>query len=155
MPITSPTQQQGQPGHLMQYSAFCFAVAAFESREHKPFIVAQVLQYYEAQARTNNNRGREAACHCMAELVRKLQPDAILPYLNRILKALISAFRDDSWPVSCLLCHAVMCFAMLCCDTLPCAVLCCLTVPQENSAPPARLRSVATPATISDSSCLA
>ncbi|KAL3162831.1 hypothetical protein ABBQ32_009285 [Trebouxia sp. C0010 RCD-2024] len=59
----------------------------------------QVLQYYEAQARTNNNRGREAACHCMAELVRKMQPDAILPYLNHILKALVSAFRDDSWPV--------------------------------------------------------
>lgn len=88
-------------------------------------VVAQVLQYYEAQARTNNNRGREAACHCMAELVRKLQPDAILPYLNRILKALISTFRDDSWPVSCLLYQAVMCFAMLCCAMLPCPVLCC------------------------------
>lgn len=59
-----------------------------------------MLQYYEAQARTNNNRGREAACQCMAELVRKLDSNAILPYLNRMLKALLSAFRDDSWPVS-------------------------------------------------------
>ena len=63
--------------------------------------LVQVLQYYESQARTNNNRGREAACHCMAELVRKLEPSAILPYLPRILKALLSAFRDDSWPVRC------------------------------------------------------
>ncbi|DBA94489.1 hypothetical protein WJX77_006689 [Trebouxia sp. C0004] len=59
----------------------------------------QVLQYYESQARSNNNRGREAACHCMAELVRKLESPAILPYLSRIMKALLSAFRDDSWPV--------------------------------------------------------
>ena len=61
----------------------------------------------------------------MAELVRKLQPDAILPYFNRILKALISAFRDDSWPVSGLLSHAVLCCAVLCCAVLCCAVLCC------------------------------
>ena len=60
----------------------------------------KVLQYYESQARSNNNRGREAACHCMAELVRKLESPAILPYLSRIMKALLSAFRDDSWPVS-------------------------------------------------------
>jgi len=60
----------------------------------------KVLQYYESQARSNNNRGREAACHCMAELVRKLESPAILPYLSRIMKALLSAFRDDSWPVN-------------------------------------------------------
>ena len=73
----------------------------------------KVLQYYESQARSNNNRGREAACHCMAELVRKLESPAILPYLPRIMKALLSAFRDDSWPVSY--------------SQLRCAVLCCAT----------------------------
>ncbi len=82
-------------------------------------VFVQVLQYYESQARTNNNRGREAACHCMAELVRKLHSSAILPYLNRIMKALLSAFRDDSWPVSTphpdptLFCPALPCPALL------------------------------------------
>ena len=70
----------------------------------------QVLTYYEAQARSNNNRGREAACHCMAELVRKLDSSAVLPFLQRIMRALLSAFRDDSWPVmprlKCLMKHS-------------------------------------------------
>ena len=103
--------------------------------------MAQVLQYYEAQARTNNNRGREAACHCMAELVRKLEGPAISPYLDRIMKALLAAFKDDSWPVSCLLACAVsdqgqllpehlcsLCCSVLCCAELFCAVLCCAAI---------------------------
>lgn len=60
---------------------------------------AQVLKYYEAQARSNNNRGREAACHCLAELVRKLEPTVIQPYLGRIHRTLLTCFKDDSWPV--------------------------------------------------------
>lgn len=59
-----------------------------------------MLQYYEAQARSNNNRSREAACHSLAELVRKLDGHAILPHMQRIMKGLLSAFRDDSWPVN-------------------------------------------------------
>ena len=58
-----------------------------------------MLKYYEGQARTNNNRGREAACHCLAELVRKLEAATIQPHLERIHRTLLTCFKDDSWPV--------------------------------------------------------
>lgn len=64
--------------------------------------LVQVLQYYEVQARSNNNRGREAACHCLAELVRKLEPPLIQPHLQRIHRTLLTCFKDDSWPVRLL-----------------------------------------------------
>lgn len=43
---------------------------------------------------------REAACEGMAELVAKIEPDAVRPFLPQILSCLLSSFKDASWPVS-------------------------------------------------------
>ncbi|KAK9823094.1 hypothetical protein WJX72_000228 [[Myrmecia] bisecta] len=66
----------------------------------------QVVAYYTLQSKTNNYCVREAACNCMAELATKIDKAAVQPFLPRIMRALISCFRDDSWPVRDAACIA-------------------------------------------------
>jgi hypothetical protein len=48
---------------------------------------------------SDNHAVREAACACIAELAAKIHPQAIRPYVERLLNTLLVCFQDDSWPV--------------------------------------------------------
>ena len=52
------------------------------------------------QSKANNHAVREAACACIAELMIKVDPDAVRPHVPKLLSALLLAFKDASWPVS-------------------------------------------------------
>ena len=60
----------------------------------------QVLEHYVRCSRTNNHTTREAACTCIAELVTKIDAEAVRPHVAVMLRTLITCLRDDSWPVS-------------------------------------------------------
>lgn len=63
--------------------------------------------FYISQTEANNHAVREAACACIAELGSKINKQAVQPYVQRLLDALIVCFQDDSWPVrdaACLAC---------------------------------------------------
>eukprot|EP00899_Mesostigma_viride_P016795 jgi/Mesvir1/25116/Mv21577-RA.2 len=71
--------------------------------QHIPHVVA----YYVSQSRADNHAVREAACHCMAELMSKIEREAVKPHVPTLLGALIDCFKDASWPVrdaSCVAC---------------------------------------------------
>jgi hypothetical protein len=59
----------------------------------------QVVTYYIMQSKANNHAVREAACACIAELMIKVEPDAVRPHVQQLLAALLLAFKDASWPV--------------------------------------------------------
>lgn len=66
-----------------------------------------VVEYYIQQSRANNHAVREAACACMAEFMTKVDKSAAAPHVRRMLTALLSCFKDASWPVrdaACLAC---------------------------------------------------
>ena len=67
----------------------------------------QVVSYYVEQSKADNHAVREAACECIGELLAKVDHVAVLPHVARLLRALLSCFRDASWPVrdaACLAC---------------------------------------------------
>ncbi|KAM7535399.1 hypothetical protein Aperf_G00000091356 [Anoplocephala perfoliata] len=74
-------------------------VTGGRGREILTHIIQPTLDYYVEQSRTDNHAVREAACACMAEVGIKLPRDILRPHLNRLLEALITCFKDDSWPV--------------------------------------------------------
>nr|CCA23759.1 conserved hypothetical protein [Albugo laibachii Nc14] len=55
-----------------------------------------IVDYY---VEMTNHCVREAACHCIAELVSKVDPDAIRKHAQRLMVALLTCFRDSSWIV--------------------------------------------------------
>ncbi len=59
-----------------------------------------MVSYYIMQSKANNHAVREAACACIAELMIKVDPDAVRPHVPKLLSALLLAFKDASWPVS-------------------------------------------------------
>ena len=66
-----------------------------------------VVSYYVEQSKANNHAVREAACACIAELMCKVDKEAVAPHVPRLLRALLMCFRDASWPVrdaACLAC---------------------------------------------------
>ena len=66
-----------------------------------------VVSYYVEQSKANNHAVREAACACIAELMCKVDKPAVAPHVPRLLRALLTCFRDASWPVrdaACLAC---------------------------------------------------
>ncbi|KAJ9472572.1 hypothetical protein DIPPA_06848 [Diplonema papillatum] len=69
-------------------------------REHLPAFVA----YYERQAREQNHAVREAACHCMAELIEKV--DGVEAFAPSLLSVLDASCDDPSWPVRDVACLA-------------------------------------------------
>ncbi|KAI7841245.1 hypothetical protein COHA_005082 [Chlorella ohadii] len=67
----------------------------------------QVVNYYVEQSKANNHAVREAACACIAELMCKVDKQAVAPFVPRLLRALVLCFKDASWPVrdaACLAC---------------------------------------------------
>lgn len=67
----------------------------------------QVVAYYIAQTKAANLSTREAACEVIAELFDKVDPVSVAPCVPQLLRALITAFKDEAWPVrdaACLAC---------------------------------------------------
>ena len=75
------------------------------------FLVAEyigdICKYYCSQAGADNHAVREAACHCIAELAKKVEHKPITKYVNLLLDALIACFKDMSWPVRDAACVAI------------------------------------------------
>jgi len=68
---------------------------------------SSVVSYYIEQSKANNHAVREAACACIAELMVKVDREAVAPHVPKLLRALLTCFRDASWPVrdaACLAC---------------------------------------------------
>ena len=62
-------------------------------------VMEQVVGFLISQAMTDNHIVREAACQCIAELAKRLEPQVVSAHVTPFLNALIVAFRDESWPV--------------------------------------------------------
>lgn len=68
--------------------------------------ITSVVSYYVEQSKANNHAVREAACSCIAELMTKVDRDAVSPHVSRLLSCLLTCFRDASWPVRDAACLA-------------------------------------------------
>ncbi len=58
-----------------------------------------MVQFYARQLKVLNHEVREAACEGFAELVAKIDAAAVRPLLLQILRCLLAATKDGSWPV--------------------------------------------------------
>ena len=59
----------------------------------------QVVEFYARQGKVLNHEVREAACEGFAELAAKIDAAAVRPLLPQILRCLLAATKDGSWPV--------------------------------------------------------
>ena len=75
-------------------------------REWVAKCITTVVSYYVEQSKANNHAVREAACSCIAELMAKIDRDAVSPHVPRLLSCLLTCFRDASWPVRDAACLA-------------------------------------------------
>jgi hypothetical protein len=66
--------------------------------------MSSVVEYYEVQAEADNHAVREAACQCICETAMRIDKDAVRPFVPRLLRTLLSAFNDESWPVRDVAC---------------------------------------------------
>lgn len=66
----------------------------------------QVVFYYVSQSKANNHAVREAACAVIAELMDKVDRQAVSPHVPDLLRALLLCFKDSSWPVRDAACTA-------------------------------------------------
>jgi hypothetical protein len=57
------------------------------------------VDFYLAQSQADNHAVREAACACIAELGSKVDTGCLGKHVPSLLKGLMEAFQDDSWPV--------------------------------------------------------
>ncbi len=73
--------------------------------EPNPNPLLQVA-YYIAQSKANNHAVREAACACIAELMEKVDKAAAARHVPALLRALVTCFKDMSWPVRDAACVA-------------------------------------------------
>ncbi|XP_023321414.1 uncharacterized protein LOC111696105 isoform X2 [Eurytemora carolleeae] len=73
----------------------------------------EVVEYYIEATQADNHAVREAACQCIAELAKKINLEALQPYVQHLLRTLIECFKDDSWPVRDMACVAAGSF--VCC----------------------------------------
>ena len=69
--------------------------------------MAAVSEFFCSQATADNHAVREAACHCIAELAVKIEREFVKPFVPALLDALISCFKDMSWPVRDAACVAL------------------------------------------------
>ena len=74
-------------------------VVGTKGRESVASCMKETVALYCDQAKANNHAVREAACHCIAELGLRMEPDSVRPFVDDLLKALILCFKDASWPV--------------------------------------------------------
>ena len=57
------------------------------------------VQHYVQQLKVKNHAVREAACHCIAELVVKIDFESVQPHVTLLISSLFDSFEDPSWPV--------------------------------------------------------
>jgi hypothetical protein len=58
-----------------------------------------IVPYYIAHTKVHNYEMREAACHCIGELMAKIDATAVGPYVEEMLDALIAVLHGSTWPV--------------------------------------------------------
>ncbi len=75
-------------------------------REWVAKCITNVVSYYVEQSKANNHAVREASCSCIAELMAKIDRQAVSPHVPRLLSCLLTCFRDASWPVRDAACLA-------------------------------------------------
>ncbi|XP_071441316.1 uncharacterized protein [Hetaerina americana] len=89
-------------------------IAGAEGKELVQKYIPYVVDYYISATESDNHAVREAACACISELGSKIRPEAVRPYVDRLLNTLLTCFRDYSWPVrdaACLACgNFISCF---------------------------------------------
>ena len=62
--------------------------------------LSQTVLYYQASAGSDCSSVREAAAHCMSELVSKLEPITVAPHVKDLLDSLTAlTAEDEAWPV--------------------------------------------------------
>jgi len=61
--------------------------------------IAQTVQYYLASGASHSPGAREAACHCITELVTKLPPLTVAPHVSPLLDCLSLCLEDTAWQV--------------------------------------------------------
>ena len=62
--------------------------------------LSQTVLYYQASAGSDCSSVREAAAHCMSELVSKLEPLTVAPHVPDLLDSLTAlTVEDEAWPV--------------------------------------------------------
>merc|ERR1719219_3023610 len=61
--------------------------------------LSQTVLYYQASAGSDCPGVREAAAHCMTELVSKLEPAMVEPQVSGLLDSLSVCLEDEDWPV--------------------------------------------------------
>lgn len=82
-------------------------VFAENGANHVAQHIDSVVFYYVLQAKADNHAVREAACHCISELARKVNRKAVESHVRKLLDALIACFKDESWPVRDAACIAL------------------------------------------------
>ncbi|KAF0313434.1 hypothetical protein FJT64_016037 [Amphibalanus amphitrite] len=82
-------------------------IAGQRGRELVEQYINDVVEYYLVATTAENHAVREAACYCITELLKKLPPQPLAPFAERVLDALLVCFQDDSWPVRDTACLAV------------------------------------------------
>nr|CAH8826961.1 unnamed protein product [Trichobilharzia regenti] len=78
-----------------------------EGRKLLGQFLSPAVDYYIKQSDADNHAVREAACASMAEIVMKLDPQLLLPFVDKLLNALLVCFGDESWPVRDAACVAL------------------------------------------------
>ncbi|XP_040569978.1 uncharacterized protein [Lepeophtheirus salmonis] len=68
--------------------------------------ISEIINCYNESADADNHAVREAACHCITEMVKKINPKVLEPFVPVLLNTLIKCFKDDSWPVRDTACVA-------------------------------------------------
>lgn len=81
-------------------------VMGTNGREAVAAHIKSVVEFYVAQSKANNHAVREAGCACIAELMEKVDKEAVGPYVPVLFKALVTCFKDMSWPVRDAACTA-------------------------------------------------
>jgi Vacuolar 14 Fab1-binding region len=82
-------------------------VIAADGRVYLVKLLDDVFTFYESQSTADNHAVREAACQSFAEASTKLDPEAVKPFVPRIVHALVECFKDESWPVRDHACTAL------------------------------------------------
>ncbi|CAM9399116.1 unnamed protein product [Laminaria digitata] len=77
-----------------------------EGREMVGKYAQDVTDYYCMASELDNHCVRESACHSIAEMAEKVAPQYLAPHVDRLLKALLVCFFDESWPVRDAACVA-------------------------------------------------
>ncbi|KAG6555724.1 hypothetical protein Mapa_002962 [Marchantia paleacea] len=61
--------------------------------------IANVVEHYISQSAAENPQVRESTCHCMGELMVKIDHQKIRPHVQSLIVALMNCYQDLSWTV--------------------------------------------------------